>query len=457
MPKAPPKSPAPATVGDLAPAPYNPRTITDEAAAALEASMVAFGDISGIVFNFTTGNLVAGHQRRRVLQGMGADAIEWAREEVAGVDGPERRGTIRTADGGVFGVRGVRWPLEKEMAANVAANSPTLTGAFDDALLGEVLGQIEAADADLFGALRFEELWAVEETPKEGRTDPDDVPDAPEEPRTKRGDLWLLGEHRLLCGDSTNADDVARLMGGRKAVLCHADPPYGMGKEADGVVNDNLYRGKLDAFQMEWWRAVRPHLTDNASAYIWGNAEDLWRLWFTHLGASERFEVRNEIVWNKNTAQGMRDSGFTQFPVGSERCLFFQIGPQFRGAVNKDDFPPAWEPTLAYMASEAAASGLKPHDVQRLCGCGMYGHWFTRSQFLLIPERHYLTLADAFPGHFTKQYAAIKATWDVVKAVPTTEAQRGRSFFDNTHETFGPSRPYRVPTATATPPLNPSP
>jgi hypothetical protein len=158
MRKAPPKSPAPATVADLAPAPYNPRTITDEAARALEASMVAFGDISGIVFNFTTGNLVAGHQRRRVLQGMGAEAIEWAREEVAGVDGPERRGTIRT-DRGVFGVRGVHWTLEKEMAANVAANSPTLTGAFDDAMLGEVLGQIEAADADLFSALRFEELW----------------------------------------------------------------------------------------------------------------------------------------------------------------------------------------------------------------------------------------------------------------------------------------------------------
>ena len=158
MRKAPPKPPAPATVADLAPAPYNPRTITDEAARALEASMVAFGDISGIVFNFTTGNLVAGHQRRRVLQGMGAEAIEWAREEVAGVDGPERRGTIRT-DRGVFGVRGVHWPLEKEMAANVAANSPTLTGTFDDNVLGEVLGQIEAGDADLFSALRFEELW----------------------------------------------------------------------------------------------------------------------------------------------------------------------------------------------------------------------------------------------------------------------------------------------------------
>jgi hypothetical protein len=53
-----------------------------------------------------------------------------------------------------------------------------------------------------------------------------------------------------------------------------------MGKENDGVMNDNLYGGKLDAFLMECWRACRPALKANASAYIWGNAESLWRLWY---------------------------------------------------------------------------------------------------------------------------------------------------------------------------------
>ncbi|MCP4299375.1 MAG: ParB N-terminal domain-containing protein, partial [Gammaproteobacteria bacterium] len=66
---------------------------------------------------------------------------------------------------------------------------------------------------------------------REGLTDPDEVPEAPEEPRTKTGDLWILGDHRLLCGDSTQADEVARLMDGEKACVVHADPPYGMGKE----------------------------------------------------------------------------------------------------------------------------------------------------------------------------------------------------------------------------------
>jgi len=61
---------------------------------------------------------------------------------------------------------------------------------------------------------------------QDGLTDPDDVPEPPAEPISKPGDLWLLGEHRLLCGDSTNRDDVAYLMKGDKAGLIFCDPPY---------------------------------------------------------------------------------------------------------------------------------------------------------------------------------------------------------------------------------------
>jgi DNA modification methylase len=67
-----------------------------------------------------------------------------------------------------------------------------------------------------------------EDEPTEGLTDPDDVPAVPEEPITKPGDLWLLGDHRLLCGDSTKAEDVERLMDGKKADMVFTDPPYGV-------------------------------------------------------------------------------------------------------------------------------------------------------------------------------------------------------------------------------------
>jgi DNA modification methylase len=64
----------------------------------------------------------------------------------------------------------------------------------------------------------------------------------------------------------------------------------------------------------------------------------------------------------------------------------------------------------------------------------MYGHWFTRSQFTLIPERHYKTLADQFVGRFLRPYRQLKAEWDKVKGGPTSEIQGARSYFDNAHD-----------------------
>ena len=104
----------------------------------------------------------------------------------------------------------------------------------------------------------------LEDEPTEGLTDPDDVPEVPEEPTTKPGDLWILGDHRLLCGDSTKAEDVERLMDGNKADMVFTDPPYGVdyhsqnatmyygngkkGKERERIKGDgntNLYAGTL--------------------------------------------------------------------------------------------------------------------------------------------------------------------------------------------------------------------
>ena len=195
-------------------------------------------------------------------------------------------------------------------------------------------------------------------------------------------------------------------------------------------------RGKaLDGFQMDWWGAFRPHLTSNASAYIWGNAPDLWRLWYAGgLGESEVLELRNEIVWDKLNVPGMASPELTQYPEASERCLFFQLGNQFRGNINAEDFPETWEPLRAYMEQQAKAAGITPADVKRVCGVGMYSHWFTRSQFNLIPEARYEAMAAAYPGYFARPWADLKSEWDRVKGGPTSELQGARSYFDNAHE-----------------------
>lgn len=264
----------------------------------------------------------------------------------------------------------------------------------------------------------------------EGLTDPDDVPEVPEEPTTKLGDVWLLGEHRVMCGDSTNAADVALLMAGEKAVLLHADPPYGMGKEKDGVLNDNLYADKLDKFQLDWWKAFRPHLEDNASAYIWGNAPDLWRLWYRGgLEESERLTMRNEITWDKKEDNPtMLVSGV---PLKSRRmyhptehCLFFMLGEQgFNN--NADNYWEGWEPIRTYLVQEMKKCGWTTADLNRITGTQMAGHWVTKSQWGLITAENYNKIKQAAQEHdaFKREHDRIKEEW-----------YETRAFFDNTHD-----------------------
>jgi hypothetical protein len=146
----------PTRVADLKAAPYNPRHIDEDSKAALKKSFEEFGDISGIVFNFTTGNLVAGHQRTEVLKHYKQLEIEWGKW-VKTPTGPERFGTFRSAEGQTFHIRGVKWPVDKEKAANLAANSPHIAGQFT-AEMADVLASIKESDAVPFEDLRFEQL-----------------------------------------------------------------------------------------------------------------------------------------------------------------------------------------------------------------------------------------------------------------------------------------------------------
>ena len=312
---------------------------------------------------------------------------------------------------------------------------------YDNRTGDEAEWDMEQVARDLLGGYEFlDELFDNIEVPAPDKEGTDELPENPAEVLREKwgveyGDLWQIGNHRILCGDSTKADDIRRLMGGDVATLLHADPPYGMGKEAEGVQNDNLYKEKLDAFQMSWWSVCRPHLTDNASAYVWGNAPDLWRLWYNGgLQDFERLELRNEIVWGKGNAIGMSSPLITQYPVESERCLFFQIGDQFLGNVNAGDFPESWEPIRSYMEGAAGSAGIQPADIRRVCGCQMYGHWFTKSQFTLIPQKHYIKLQKEYPGAFNRTWQELKKEWDRVKGGPTSEIQAARSYFDNTHD-----------------------
>lgn len=397
-------------VEKLIPYARNSRTHSAEQVDQIAASIKEFGFLNPIITDGDNG-IVAGHGRVMAAKKLGL-------KELPCIDASHLTETQRRA-------------------YIIADNKIAINSDWDTEMLRVEFDELKEADFDLeLTGFSLDEIEAL--TPDElveGLTDEDEVPDAPETPVTVLGDVWQLGDHRVMCGDSTMIDDIDKLTAGEKAQLLHADPPYGMGKASDGVANDNLYNEDLDRFQMDWWSAFRTALTDNASAYIWGNAPDLWRLWYVGgLGGSERLELRNQIVWDKKCIPGMKSPGLTQLPITTEHCLFFQIGDQFLGNVNTDDFPESWEPILSYLDAEAKRAGVKSSDVKRVCGCGMYGHWFTKSQFTLIPEKHYCALADAYPGHFLRHWSEIKGEWDRVKGGPNSEIQGARSYFDNAHD-----------------------
>ena len=400
------------SVSDLIPYAKNSRTHTAEQVAQIAGSIKEFGFTNPVLIDDDNG-IIAGHGRVLAAQKIGSSDVPCIR--LSHLSETQKRAYV------------------------IADNKLAMNAGWDDELLSLEIKDLKDLDFDisLTGFDEMEVSNLLKEV-TEGKTDPDEVPEPPEEPVTKPGDLWLLGDHRVLCGDSTNPDDVKKLMNETRASLIHADPPYGMGKEKDGVVNDNLYREKLDKFQMEWWKLFRKHSHDNSSAYIWGNAPDLWRLWYKGgLADSEKISVRNEICWDKKSIPGMKSDLMHQYPEASERCLYIQIGQQFIGNLNAADFPEVHRPILNYQKQELEKSRLDKKGVQELTGVQMYAHWFTESQFQIIGEKHYRKLQES-TGAFTKPWRDLKAEWDNTKKtgrdIRREKHREMRSFFDNSHE-----------------------
>jgi DNA modification methylase len=349
----------------------------------------------------------------------------------------DRRGVVIAGNGTLEAAKRLGWDeiaivrtdLDPTQATayGIADNRTAELAEWDSEVLTSLLDSLNDEMRDL---LHFDEKELDALLPKHTvEVVEDEVPEKVE-PRTKPGDLWLLGDHRLLCGDSTSLPDANRLFGQETATMLHADPPYGMGKEKDGVANDNLYNSKLDAFQMDWWRAWRPRIADNASAYIWGNAPDLWRLWYVGgLSEFERLTMRNEIVWDKGGAAAGGVSlegseGPRRYPSSTERCLFFMLGEQGFN-INADNYWEGWEPIRAYLVEQMERCGWTSADLNRITGTKMAVRWVTRSQWAFITEEHYLEIQRA-----AREHDAFKREHDELKQ----EFYATRAHFDNTHD-----------------------
>lgn len=181
----------------------------------------------------------------------------------------------------------VVWVDDDDVRAKAFALADNRTadlGSYDDEALAAMLADV-AVDADLLAAASFseDELAALTRQKPEKHTDDDDVPDPPAEPVTQPGDVWVLGEHRLICGDSTDPDVLATLLDGDRAAMVWTDPPYGVayrgglravagfegtkGTRAP-IANDDLNIDELETFLRSALGAALAVSEDGASWYV---------------------------------------------------------------------------------------------------------------------------------------------------------------------------------------------
>lgn len=389
----------------------------------LRASVKRFGFITPFIENASTGLLSEGHGRRGVLQKMRAEGK------------PAPRFVLVQGDRWLVPVvRGLSFENADEAEAwLVASNRIGELGGWGDKI-AEALQRIRAKGALEGVGYTVREIDRIVSKAQGGATVEPPPAARPKSSRVQPGEVWALGRHALACGDSRDPELWARLLAGRIAELLIADPPYGMGKVARGVHNDDLRKRRLDEFQFAWWRAASPQLHAAASAFVWGKPEDLFR-WWLQLAASGEFTFRNEIVWTKKGGQGINDPTKREFAALSERCLFFALGGQSLGNLSADQFWEGWESLRAYLASEAEAAGFDDKRTKEITKTGMHSHWFGRSQWCLPSARNYRLLCEASGGKFfARPYAELKAEHRSKLRQWNEWRDAGRAFFDNAHE-----------------------
>ena len=283
-------------VDKLVPADYNPRKDLkpgDPEYEKLKRSITEFGYVEPVLWNKTTGHVVGGHQRLKVLIDTGVTEVECVVVEMS---------------------------EEKEKALNVALNK--ISGEWDKDKLSLLIADLQGADFDVsltgFDAVEIDKLL---NSGMDAEDDDFDVDAELEKPAfSKLGDLWTLGRHKVICGDSTKPETYAALMGGKQANLILTDPPYGI--DYDKGVAGKIKNDKFDSdegfytFLHDAFSAMATYLATDGAAYVFH--ADSKGLTFRRAFEDAGFKLSGCCIWAKNTFT----LGRSDYQWCHEPCLY---------------------------------------------------------------------------------------------------------------------------------------
>lgn len=322
-------------ISDLLKNPDNPRTITEAKQKMLLKALRRFGDLSGIVFNRKTQHLVGGHRRRDIFNPETPIVI------VKKYSKPTKTGTVAEGyievKGERFTYREVYWDEMTEKAATIAANKNA--GEWDPAKLGEWIKELNGFDVNfdldltMFDPDEIKDLVGIEvagytRANADTGVDEDEVPEkAPA--RSQLGDLYILGRHRLVCGDSTMASAVDRLMIGEQVDAVWTDPPYNVAlgegpssqmrarnRRTDGlkIMNDKMPDDKFREFLCQVFCRMADAAKPGAAIYIAHADSEGYN--FRGAMKDAGWLYKQCLIWNKSSlVMGRQDYHWKHEPI----------------------------------------------------------------------------------------------------------------------------------------------
>jgi site-specific DNA-methyltransferase (adenine-specific) len=364
--------------------PGNPRRGDVEA---VKASLEKFGQRKPIVVRKSDQVVIAGNHTLQAAQALG-----WSEIAVVWVDDDDT--------------------MSKAFA--LADNRTAELGDYDEDALAALIGEVGALDPELLEASGWDSESVSELLDKMQTELPVDVDEVPEDVPTisKLGDVWLLGEHRVMCGDSTDANDVAKLMNAKKADMVFTDPPYGVDYDG-GHADKNKRRKKLaNDDNANIYGKCLPLLfaesKNEAAMYLWFSDSKSSAVISAVISAG--YEIRNTLIWNKNLAQFGAIGA--QYKSKHEPCIYaFKSGkaPYWNGPTNevsvwdiaresKNEFHPTQKPVdlgIRAMNNSCPRNGLV---LDLFGGSGstlIAAHETNRVAYLMELDPHYVDVICA--------------------------------------------------------------